>query len=66
MSENQRLYELEFEAFPDGQFLAEVDDEVVGYATSLIVQIDESSHLYTYDEITGANTFSTHSPSGDT
>lgn len=61
-----RAYELQHEAFPEGQFVALSGDQVVGYATSLIVQIDEVTHLYTYQEITGAGTFSTHDPSGDT
>jgi predicted amidohydrolase/GNAT superfamily N-acetyltransferase len=57
---------MEFEIFPEGQFVAVSDDRVVGYATSLIVQIDEAAHLYTYHEITGSGTFSTHFPGGDT
>ncbi len=59
-------YELEMKAFPDGQCVAEVDDKIVGYATSLIVQLDDDAQLYDYDEITGSDTFSTHNPSGDT
>jgi hypothetical protein len=57
---------LQYEAFPDGQILAEVDDRVVGYATSLIVQLSEESFWYAYSEITGVGTFTTHNPSGDT
>lgn len=63
---DSRLYEMELEAFPQGQLLAEVDGQVVGYATSLIVQLDEVTHRYTYREITGADTFNTHDPAGDT
>lgn len=62
----RRKYELQFSAFPEGQFLAEINGEVVGYATSLIVQLDDDDHWYTYREITGAGTFSTHTPGGDT
>ena len=61
-----RLYEMQFTAFPEGQVLAELDSKVVGYATSLIVQLDDDNHRYTYEEITGAATFSSHTPSGDT
>ena len=57
---------MQFAAFPEGQFLAEADGEVIGYATSLIVQLDDDAHSYTYEEITGGGTFSTHDPSGDT
>ncbi len=61
-----RLYEMQFAAFPEGQFLAEIGGKVVGYATSLIVQLDEAPHTYEYDELTGNGTFSTHTPGGDT
>ena len=63
---NERFYEMQFAAFPEGQFLAEVDGEVVGYATAIIVQLDDDAHWYTYEEITGGGTFATHDPSGDT
>lgn len=62
----KRFYELQLAAFPEGQVLAEADGIVIGYATSLIVQLDDSAHSYTYEEITGGGTFSTHDPSGDT
>ncbi len=63
---DQRLYEMQLNAFPEGQFLAEIDGKIVGYATSLIVQLDDDTQWYTYNEITGSGTFSTHDPSGDT
>jgi predicted amidohydrolase/ribosomal protein S18 acetylase RimI-like enzyme len=62
----ERFYEMQYAAFPEGQFLAEIDGKIVGYATSLIVQLDDDAHWYTYEEITGGGTFSTHDPSGDT
>lgn len=62
----ERYYEMQLAAFQEGQFLAEADGKVVGYATSLIVQLDDNTHWYTYEEITGGGTFSTHDPSGDT
>lgn len=61
----ERHYQLQFETFPDGQFLAELDGKVVGFATSLIVELDDDA-WHAYNEITGADTFSTHDPSGDT
>jgi len=60
-----REYKLQLAAFPDGQLLAELDGKIVGYAASLIVQIDDAS-WHNYSEITGSGTFSTHTPSGDT
>lgn len=62
----ERYYELQFDAFPEGQMLAEIDGRVVGYATALIVQLEDDAQTYTYDEITGGGTFATHDPSGDT
>ncbi len=61
-----RYYEMQWAAFPEGQMLAELDGKVVGYATSLIVQLEDDAHTYTYEEITGGGTFATHDPSGDT
>jgi predicted amidohydrolase/ribosomal protein S18 acetylase RimI-like enzyme len=63
---DERNYKFQFAAFPEGQLLAEIDGRVVGYATSLIVQLDDESPWYSYSEITGVGTFSTHTPSGDT
>ncbi len=61
-----RKYSLQFNAFPEGQFLAELGDQIVGFATSLIVQLDDLPDDYRYEEMTGAGTFSTHNPHGDT
>ena len=65
---DERIHRLQFEAFPEGQFLAEHRGKIIGYATSIIVQLDDrdDDDVYTYQEITGAGTFSTHDPSGDT
>jgi predicted amidohydrolase/GNAT superfamily N-acetyltransferase len=60
-----RHYEMQFAAFPQGQFVALCGKQVVGYATSLIVNIDDE-FWYDVDELTGAGTFSTHNPDGDT
>ncbi len=61
----KRQYEMQFNAFPDGQFVAVGNGKIVGYATCIIVNI-EDEYWYTVDEITGAGTFSTHNPDGDT
>lgn len=61
----RRKFGLALAAFPDGQLLAEVDGRVVGYATALIVQIDDTA-TYTYDELTGQGSFSSHNQAGDT
>jgi predicted amidohydrolase/GNAT superfamily N-acetyltransferase len=51
--------------FPDGQFLVEFEDEVVGYAASF--QIDEATALsqHTWSEITGGGYASRHDPHGE-
>jgi len=63
---NERKYRLQFKKFPAGQFLAEVDGKVVGYATSLIVQLNDDDDLYRYPELSGNGSFSPHTPAGDT
>lgn len=60
-----RQYEMQFSAFPQGQIVAVCNKQVVGYATSIIVNIDDD-FWYDVDELTGAGTFSTHNPDGDT
>ncbi|TWU23846.1 bifunctional GNAT family N-acetyltransferase/carbon-nitrogen hydrolase family protein [Novipirellula artificiosorum] len=61
-----RKFKMQLAKFPNGQFVAECDGKIVGYSASLIVQLDEDSPWYSYDEITGVGTFSTHNPGGDT
>jgi len=63
---DERMYTMQFAAFPEGQLLAEVDGRVVGYCTSIIVQLDDAIDWYRYEEITGGGSFSTHTPTGDT
>ncbi len=63
---DERVYIMQFTAFPEGQFLAEIDGRVVGYGTTMLVQLDDDAEGYTYSEITGDGTFSTHEPGGDT
>lgn len=63
---DQRIFEHQYRQFPEGQFLVELDNQIVGYACSIIVQLDDSADYYTYSEITGSGSFTTHNPSGDT
>ena len=65
LSDERKLL-MQLTAFPEGLYLAEVEGKVAGYCTSLILQIDDESPWYSYDEITGCGTFSTHDPSGET
>ena len=61
----ERQYEMQFSAFPQGQFVAVRGEKIIGYATSMIVSIDDE-FWYDVDELTGAGTFSTHNQDGDT
>ncbi|MCB1165433.1 MAG: bifunctional GNAT family N-acetyltransferase/carbon-nitrogen hydrolase family protein [Leptospiraceae bacterium] len=60
-----RVFEMELAAFPEGQFVAELDGKIVGYTATLIVNLAEDT-FYTFIEITGNGTFTTHNPAGDT
>lgn len=62
----ERKYGLQFRSFPEGQFLAEVDGQIVAYATSLILQLDDEEEYFRYIELSGGGSFSTHKPGGDT
>jgi len=63
---DERLLHLQQTAFPAGFLVAEFEGEIVGYTTSLIVQLDSESPWYSYEEITGGGAFTTHNPAGDT
>ncbi len=63
---DERQLAMQLEVFPEGQVVAILRGEVVGYATSLIVTLDDESPWFSYAEITGNGTFSSHDPSGDT
>lgn len=63
---DERNYSLQLAAFPTGQHVAVVGKQIVGYATSLITQLDDDSPWYNHAEMTGFGTFSTHDPAGQT
>lgn len=63
---SRRQLEMQLRTFPEGQLVVVHEKVVVGYAMSLIVTLDEESPWYSYGEITGQGSFSTHTPSGDT
>lgn len=54
------------EMFPDGQLMAELDGDVVGCASSLVVRWDEWAESHTWEEITSDGTFGNHDPDGRT
>ena len=53
-------------AFPEGQFVAVSDGQVIGAAASLIVRWDEYAVDHTWRSITAEGYFSTHDPRGRT
>lgn len=53
------------EIFPEGQVVAELQGEIVGSATSLIVFLDPRYADHTWKDITGNGMLTTHNPSGD-
>lgn len=54
------------EKFPQGQVAIKVDDELAGCALSIIVDRLMFDNKHTYSDITGAYSFNTHNPNGDT
>jgi predicted amidohydrolase/GNAT superfamily N-acetyltransferase len=52
--------------FPEGQIVIKVNDQIAGCALSIQVDYDAFDEAHTYNEITGNETFSTHTSYGDT
>lgn len=52
--------------FPQGQIVAEVDGELAGCASSLIVMWDDWGEFHTWDEITAGGSFNSHTPTART
>ena len=56
----------QIETFPQGQIVAEVDGQLVGAASSLMILWDEWDVEHTWKEITSRGSFNTHNPEGRT
>jgi len=56
----------QLEIFPQGQFVAEIDGEIVGAASSLVVSWDEWQAKHTWKEVTDRGSFDTHNLQGRT
>ncbi|MGI0018657.1 MAG: GNAT family N-acetyltransferase [Nitrosotalea sp.] len=52
--------------FPEGQFIAEYDGEIIGSASSLIVNLVPEYKEHTWMEVCGTPGFGNHNPAGDT
>ncbi len=62
----ERNFQMQIDAFPEGQAVATVGGVIVGYAMSLIVHLDDDSPWHSYNEITAAGSFATHDPGAET
>jgi predicted amidohydrolase/GNAT superfamily N-acetyltransferase len=51
--------------FPEGQLCVLVNNRVVACALSIIIDYETFSDKHTFDEITGNESFNTHTPEGD-
>jgi len=51
--------------FPEGQFVAVLDNKIVGYCGTFIIDEDEALSKHTWREITGGGFASRHEPDGD-
>ncbi|KKM97203.1 hypothetical protein LCGC14_1170500, partial [marine sediment metagenome] len=51
--------------FPEGQAVIKVNGQLAGCSLSIIVDYDRFEDNHTYQEITGQETFSTHTADGD-
>ncbi len=62
--EDLLLHQLEL--FPQGQFVVELDGELVGASSSFVVLWDEWQVKHTWKDITARGSFDTHNPEGHT
>jgi len=56
----------QLKVFPQGQIVAEINGELVGAASSLVVMWNEWKVEHTWKEITARGSFDTHNPEGHT
>ena len=52
-------------SFPEGQFVALYNDEIVGHCGTFIISEEFATMPHSWDEITGNGYISRHNPSGD-
>ncbi len=51
--------------FPEGQFVAEYDNEIVGYCATFIIEGRIAKKVHNWNEITGGGFAARHDPDGD-
>ena len=50
--------------FPEGQFVAELDGEIIGSCSSLIINFDEYDDKHSWDDISDKGYITNHNPEG--
>ncbi len=60
-----RMIKGQINNFPEGQFVAEYDGEIVGHVATFIISGEVGLKPHTFDEITGNGYASRHDPEGD-
>ncbi len=56
--------ESHLEIFPEGQFCAEYDGDIIGSCSSLIINFDEYDDRHTWDDVTDGGYITNHDPDG--
>jgi len=57
--------EAHLKVFPDGQFVAEYHDKIIGSCSSLIIKLEPEYKEHTWKEACGDSFFKGHNPKGD-
>jgi GNAT superfamily N-acetyltransferase len=60
-----RHLESHLKIFPQGQFVAEYEGQIIGSVSSLIVKLEPEYKEHTWSEICGGPEFRNHNPKGD-
>lgn len=66
MTWKEKHLENHIHIFPEGQFVAEYQDKIVGSASSLIVDLNPEYKEHTWMEVCGTAEFKNHNSNGDT
>ena len=61
----QRMIRSQINNFPEGQFIAELDDKIVGHCATFMISGDIALAQHSWDEISGDGLASRHDSNGD-
>lgn len=62
---NSKMFRGQISIFPEGQFVAEYEGEIVGHCATFVIKGDIALKPHTWDQITGYGFASRHDPDGD-